>query len=88
MKNIPKVIYLSATDSFPIWTRERTNETDKEYFSAEDIKQRYDWIVRTADGYREMIEEFPDHEDAELWLYRMNGLKQVAKQFQNLFIKE
>jgi len=53
-----------------------------------DVKQRYDWTVRVADGYREMIEEFPDHEGTEPWFYRMNGLKQAAKQFQNLFIKE
>jgi len=68
--------------------RVKTAVESKEKEIMTDVKQRYDWIVRVADGYREMIEEFPDHEGTELWLYRMNGLKQAAKQFQNLFIKE
>jgi len=104
VKNIPKVIYLQVDPENEgdgdfnelqkeslngiTWSADKINKNDIEYFSAADIKQRYDWIVRVAGEYRKRIEEFPDSKAKEIWFYRMNGLNKAAKQFQNLFIKE
>ena len=103
MKNIPKVIYLQVDPENEggdfnelqkeslngiTWSVDKINENDVGYFSAADIKQRYDWIVRTSKDYQEMIGSDRILGTKETWRDRKIGLDKAIKQFQNLFIKE